>query len=91
MDGLMLTGIRPGESTATVLDCPSLDMASVLDIAKQSAASGVREISLSDNAIMVKLNQFTEAGLLRLVELDQNYGGGMDLLEMIDALDCPDI
>ncbi len=88
--GLMLTGIRPGESTATVLDWPSLDMTSALDIAKQSAVAGVREIKLSENGIAVALNDFTKADLKRLIKLDQDSDESLGLIQTLETLEEED-
>lgn len=82
-NGIMLTGIRPGEQKETVLawPSPSLDQAlSVLAIAKEE---GVSEIHMWENGVGVQADKFTDAELAHLLKVDRYYGGEMMLTDVL--------
>lgn len=82
-DGLTLTGIRLGETREVVLDWPTADMATALEIATRAEAAGVRDICMSENGIGIDLGLITHAQRKRLLAIDGYYGGDIMLSDVL--------
>lgn len=82
-DGLTLSGVRPGETREVVLDWPTADMATALEIATRAEAAGVRDICMSENGIGVELGLITHDQRNRLLAIDRYYGGDIMLSDAL--------
>jgi hypothetical protein len=82
-DGLKLSGIRPGQDRAVVLDWPAPDMETALTQIAKAKGEGVRALTLSENGVGVELASFTAAQLQQLLHVDRKYGGDIMLSDAL--------
>lgn len=82
-DGLMVTGVLPGQANASVLDWPTPDMRRALALVSESKAAGVKNIHLWECGLGVNVDGLSAVERERLLKVDQYYDGEMMLLDVL--------
>lgn len=81
-DGLLLTGVMPGQAERVVLDWPIVDMATAFQRVASVRAAGATEVRLVECGLGIEIDALTDVELARLLKVDQYHGGDAMLIDV---------